>query len=111
MKFHQLPMGATFLFRGEVYTKAGPFSAVHQESGRDQVMLRAASVIPAEPTPHPGRASPGDTQVRAAVDAYHSACLAILGERDPAVEQALAQAREQLLRHLESIAHRQHRPD
>ncbi|OOZ37654.1 hypothetical protein [Solemya velesiana gill symbiont] len=90
MKFHQLPIGATFEFQGKRYSKSGPMTVVESETAKSKMMMRAAAVKPLE----------GDTEAEApiqsatvelsrerasiAVNDYHAECLQIICRNEAA---------------------------
>ncbi len=44
MKFPQLKIGERFIFQGEAYTKNGPLTAIHAESGKQKMFNRSVTV-------------------------------------------------------------------
>lgn len=44
MKFYQVAVGERFIFKGDIYMKASPVLASHEETGRQCFMRRADSV-------------------------------------------------------------------
>lgn len=44
MKFHLVPIGEKFTFKGEVYTKSGPIAASPEASGASRMIARSANV-------------------------------------------------------------------
>ena len=106
MKFHLLPIGASFEFKGEKYIKAGPFSAVHKTTGEDQMMMRAANITPLDEgedrnetqSTKPVELDPAE--IRNAIDDYHQQCLNALQQQPPEAEAILNTAREKLIKRL-----------
>jgi len=105
MKFLQLEIGAPFEFKGERYTKAGPFSAVHTATGKDRMMMRSASITPLTgeraASPEAPKVEWDVEKARQAIGAYHRRCLEVLDA--PSTEEAtekLEAAYRQLLQRL-----------
>lgn len=44
MKFPQLKIGERFVYQGETYTKNGPLTAIHAESGKQKMFNRSVTV-------------------------------------------------------------------
>ena len=44
MKFHLVPIGEKFTFKGEVYTKSGPIAASPEAGGASRMIARSANV-------------------------------------------------------------------
>lgn len=89
MKFFQLPVGARFEYRGEVYRKSGPLVATREAGGAQQLMMRSANVNP--DTPEAGQApeiAPGESlpvdRVEAAFQVFYQACEQLLAESSSA---------------------------
>ena len=85
MRFHELPVGQTFTYRGERYTKRSDLMAVHQESGKQQLIKRST---PVEPIGGAENAA-GETAlegslraeaVTAAMEAFYQDCSRLLAE-------------------------------
>jgi hypothetical protein len=85
MKFFQLPIGARFEYRGEVYRKSGPLVATREVGGAQQLMMRSANVKPESSEAEqgsetaPGESLPAD-RVEAAFRDFYQACEQLLAE-------------------------------
>ncbi len=110
MRFHQLPVGETFEYRGEVYVKTGPITAAARDGGAQRCIPRSALVRPVRadhPAP-PTRSAGGATEAtEAAVDAFCRTVMDLLEELtggDPEVRGycrgRLEEARRRLLEQL-----------
>jgi hypothetical protein len=105
MKFPALPIGQAFTWQGEVYSKTGPISATHRESGQSRMIPRSATVAPLgeSPVTAPAPLSVQIDQARAvaALEALHRRVLEIVSPlltdlaTRPQVEAALAAALEE----------------
>lgn len=93
MKFTQLPIGARFRYQDRLYSKTSPLAA-SGEDGAQRLIPRSAVVQPAETAVETDRSAPHD--LRAALDDYHAACVALLGEVAEAGPSGLQGARTRL---------------
>lgn len=48
MRFPHLPIGQRFSFKGKTYTKTGPLTASEEETGKSQLIMKSAEVMPLE---------------------------------------------------------------
>ena len=85
MKFFHLPIGAQFEYRGESYRKSGPLVATREGDGRQQLMMRSASVKPESSNPgQPPQTESGEhlsaDQVKAAFQIFYQACEQLMVE-------------------------------
>ncbi len=46
MRFPQLPIGQRFGYKGKAYTKTGPLTASEEGTGKSQLMMKSAEVVP-----------------------------------------------------------------
>ncbi|MES9955604.1 MAG: hypothetical protein ABW086_01030 [Sedimenticola sp.] len=106
MKFHQLPLGASFEFQGKRYTKSGPMTA-SSETGESKMMMRASAVKPldgdSDAPPPPTSIELNRERASIVINDYHAECLQILNESghlDPAANEKLDQAKQRVLKKL-----------
>jgi hypothetical protein len=83
MKFSQLTLGETFLFKDVEYTKTGPLQAIDNETGTERMIMRAASVeLPKSKINHEALAqNPLALKLAIAeslITEYHQTCLSYL---------------------------------
>jgi len=62
MRFHQLPVGARFHYKGECYRKINGLTASPEQGGKAVVIPRSATVQPAGATEAVAPAQPGAEQ-------------------------------------------------
>lgn len=58
MKFPQLPVGETFIWKSERFRKTGPVAATHLETGAQRMVPRSAEVEPDSTPPETRLAEP-----------------------------------------------------
>lgn len=116
IKFTLLPLGENFDYQGERYSKTGPLTASHLQSGRQRMIPRSAMVTTrgveatdaVEPSPQ------GRLAASAVIEAfghYHNGCLDWLKlaeqelspETSQQIREALEQARLRLLAELKQV--------
>ncbi len=107
MKFHHLPIGASFEFQGKRYSKTGPMTASEDGTGKSKMMMRSAAVK----TQDDGTEAPlpaatielNREQASIAVNDYHAECLQIINKSkqiDPAATGKLEEAKKRIFRKL-----------
>ncbi len=113
-KFSLVPIGETFEYQGEQYTKSGPLTASRLKKGSQRMIPRSAVVAPLSGSTSPPpeateKALPAD-QVIEAFEHYHNGCLEWLGmtkEVDKAlaanIREAMKKARERFLTELQGL--------
>jgi hypothetical protein len=92
VKFHQLPVGATFEYRATRYRKNAPLTAVGEGDGIQRLIPRSAPVAPLDrPAARPPEPVLPDRlparAVAAALDGLIQACEAVLQD-EPALNEA-----------------------
>jgi len=109
MRFHQLPVGETFEYQGQVFVKTGPITAAARDGGAQRCIPRSASVRPVrggfdETTARQGAAAGLSEATEAAVDAFCRTVMDMIEElagEDPEVRGycrgRLEEARRRLL--------------
>ncbi len=83
MKFHQLPVGQEFLFKGKTYVKASPVLATEINSGEQKFMRRADTVqlqapLPSTSAPRKDNEAVQKTKVTALFECFFSTCTDLL---------------------------------
>lgn len=66
MRFHQLPVGARFAYKGECYRKINGLTASPEQGGKAVVLPRSAVILPADATDTTIPAQPSTEQLLAA---------------------------------------------
>lgn len=112
MKFHQLPIGAGFRWRGETYRKVSPLKAAEDGSDTQRLVPRSAPVSPVDASDEPVEHRLPDVLDRADLEAALAQCGAALaraldlseppltGEQRAALQQAHARALADLIARL-----------
>lgn len=102
-KFSLLPIGDTFEYQGEHYTKSGPLTASRLDNGSSRMIPRSAIVVPLSSAPMPSAEVPGQgkllpaEQVLEAFAYYHKGCrewLAMTEKVDAELAATLREAME-----------------
>ena len=116
IKFTLLPLGGNFDYQGERYSKTGPLTASHLQSGR-QRMIPLSAMVTTGDDKATGAAAPAPQGVLAAsavteaFEHYHNGCLDWLKlaeqelspETSERIRDALEQARRRLLAELKQM--------
>ena len=116
MKFHQLPLGQPFEYKGRQFIKASPIIAWCDESGSQQIVPRSAEVQVKRSEDAISRKQAPDIPLQHAKQVllkWHSFCVDCLRSvadnptEDTLAEavQQLKQAQERFLRELENTSH------
>lgn len=100
MKFQHLPVGASFIYEGKLYSKTGPMTASTEEGGQ-RMIPRYAEMIPLDGDPSPVTSKTPATldpvRVKAAFDAFHAE---VSRRMDTGQQLALARGRSRFLAEL-----------
>lgn len=93
MKFPQLPLGARFRYRGQIFCKSSPLAAVDADGG-SRMIPRSANVEPLDEqdTATQSRASP----LHRRLAAHHASSLALIREAAQAGPDGLAELEQRL---------------
>ena len=97
MRFHRLPAGARFEYKGVCYRKINNLTASPEQGGKNTIIPRSAVVMPADTTTDaaPLRPAPGQQLAAELLAELYQHCLGGLAQLSDAAEARRLSARVQ----------------